>query len=120
MSPAGERGLTPVEIEAIVERLRSIDETLTRIEDKRLASIELHLQTLNGRMGKVEQWQAATDPMMDSMNERIDEVTDMSDKSKDWISEQRGWNSARTQMIVQISMLVGVIATLIKIIFFHS
>ncbi len=122
MSPesAGEKGITGVELEAIMVRLSGIEGTLCRIEDKRLASIEDHLRTLNGRVGTCERWQAATEPVLDTMNERIDEATDIGDKSKDWITEQKGWASGRTQMIVQVSMLIGMLVTLVKIVFFHS
>lgn len=110
----------PVDIAAIIERLRSIDEALLRIEDKRLGAIESHLSTVNGRIGSIEKWQAGTEPVLDAMNERIDVATDNCEKSKDWISEQKGWNSGRTQMIVQITMLVGLAITLVKLLFFHS
>ncbi len=122
MSPAfnGEGGLTAVEIEVLAERLKGIEGTLARIEEKRLARIEEQMMITNGRIGKVENWQAATDPVLEVMNERIDINSDVSEKSKEWISEQKGWNSGRTQMIVQICMLIGMAVTLIKILFFHS
>ncbi len=122
MSPdsAGAKGITDMELEAVMVRLSGIESTLCRIEDKRLASIEEHLRTLNGRMGTCERWQAATEPVLDAMTERIDEATDMTDKNRDWITEQKGWASGRTQMVVQVSLLIGMLVTLVKIVFFHS
>lgn len=122
MSPAfeGERGLAAVEIEAIVERLRSIDDRLERIEERRLNRVDDTMAGLEKRIVETEKWQAATDTMIESLNERVDEATDTGDKSKEWISEQKGWNSGRTQMIVQISMLIGMAVTLAKLLFFHS
>lgn len=113
-------GLSDMEIDVIVERLAGIERTLVRIEDQRLKSIEDNLRSLNGRLGKCENWQSATDPVLESMNERVDEVTDVADKNSEWISQQTGWNSARAQMLVQGGTLVGVIIAVIKIIFFHS
>lgn len=123
MSPVfedGERGLTEVGLEALEERLRGIEGSLARIEEKRLAGIEEQMRITNGRIGAVERWQAGADPVLEVMNERIDINSDISEKSKDWISEQKGWNSGRTQQIVQICMLSGLAITLIKLFFFHS
>ncbi len=122
MSPAwdGERGLTQVEIEAVVERLKSIDDRLKRIEDSSLSQVHQYMQAMDKRISEAEKWQAGVEPMIDSINERLSDATDMCEEARTWISEQKGWNSGRTQMIVQIAMLIGMAVTLIKIVFFKS
>lgn len=119
--------MVQVEMEAILVRLDGIDRALQRIEESRLEEIQQHLRTLNGRVGNCEKWQAGADQMIDSINERIAENSDHAEKAEakvtdliGWVNQQKGWNSGRTQMIVQVSMLIGMAVTLIKIVFFHS
>lgn len=124
-----------MEIAAIVERLDGIHrelslrmdsfvEILKKIEDQRLQNIEIHLRTLNGRVGTGETWRAGADQMIDSINERIAENTDglasfkksaeeKLEVHQSFMDQQKGWNSGRTQMIVQVSMLLGIAATLL-------
>lgn len=124
-------GETDVHDEAIVERLRSIDEKLERIEDHRLAGIEEHLKTLNGRMGSAERWQSAADQMFESVNERIglnsDQIESFQKEAKaqlalhqTFIDRNEGGMSARTQMIIQYSTLAGLGLALLKLFVFHN
>lgn len=138
MAARAEGGWNDVDPGAVEERLRSIDESLRRIEDQRLSKIEEHLGRLNGRVGELEKWQAGADAMFDSLNERVNENSDRFEKHcaekagelreqarelKDitqWMNEQKGGLSARAQMLAHMCTVVGILVALIKLLFFHS
>jgi len=117
------------ENDAITERLRSIEATLLRIENQRLASIEEQVQKINGRVSEAEKWQAATDPIIESMNERIGENCDKIERvetkaigmlasHQTYIDEQKGSMSGRQRDLAQLGTLLAVVAAAIKIVFF--
>ncbi len=104
-------------------RPRRFAEVLTQWQettDRTLARIEGQVERTNGRLSVVEKWQNGMDPVIDSLNERVDENCDEIAKQKSWQDKMDGGISARASTLVQLGILAGVVATMIKLIFFHS
>jgi hypothetical protein len=123
--------LSAVEISGIIERLRAIDETLLRIEDKRLAAIEEYLRVLNGRVTAAERWQSGGDAMFDSLNERVGgnfdrlekfdaEVSGILRKQQTFIDQQTGGLTAKSKMVVDLVGLAMLGVALAKLFLFHN
>lgn len=114
MSPAfnGSEVMSDVDISAIVERLDAQSKLLERQINQ--------ADEMLSRIGDIEKWQSNTDAVLDSLTERVDEVTDKSEKNTDWINEQKGWSSGRSQMILQAVQFAAIIAMLIKMVLWHS
>lgn len=105
-------GLKPMEIDAIVERLDQHGTLLRDIRD--------HLARLNGKVAEVEKWQAATDPVVESMIERIDETSDKTEAHQTYIDQQKGGATMKLQLASGIVTVIGMLVMGIKLLFFHS
>jgi hypothetical protein len=98
-----------VETSAVIVRLDVQAETLHRIED--------HLARLNGRVAGTERWQAATDPVLDSLNERVDINTELTTGHQTYIDQQKGGAAMRLQIIALVVSLLSIVSLTIKMMF---
>lgn len=115
----------------IAVHLGNLKEAVARIETQNLSRIETQVRETNGRTAKLEQWQSATDMVLESMNERISNAEqereefqrscmEMLQAHQTYQDEQRGGNVAKAQMYaIFVGAASGVIAV-IKLVFFHS
>lgn len=92
---------------AIAERLKIISE--------QLHSINTHLDALNSKTAKAAEWIASTDPVLDSLNERVDLVTDKTEQHDKYIHQEKGGKLALAIAFSQIATAIGMLVALVKL-----
>ena len=112
MTPARYRGLSEVDIEAIVERLDRHGEVLRDIKDT--------LTRVNDRISCIEKWQAGVDPVLDSIIERANDAWDKVEGHQTYIDQEKGGAAMKLQLISGVVTFIGLIVMFVKLLFFHS
>ena len=95
-------------------------EQCLRAYEHRIARIEETMAALGDRTVKAERWQSATEPVLDSLNERVGAISDECESNAEWIARQEGGMSTRQKDFFQITTTVGIIIVLIKLLLYHN
>lgn len=105
-------GADAVDLSGIEERLRSIDQSLIDIRQTG--------REIEKRVGESEKWRAATEAVIEMQIERIDSNADATKLNTDWISRTAGGMAANVMLISSMTNTVGMLAIMIKMVFFHG
>lgn len=96
------------------QRIRNIEAALVRID--------AHLSGINGSVGDLRVWRAATEQVIDATIERVDSNCDELEKARsahtairEWMARHDGGMSARGQMVAQIIAVVASLGSLIGV-----
>lgn len=103
---------TNVELSAIEERLRSIDQSLLDIRQAQ--------REIERRVGDSEKWRAATETVIEMQIERINSVTDDTKDNTDWISRAKGGIATYIQLVSSVCSAVGMVVVVVKLVLFHG
>lgn len=85
-----------------------------------LREIKEQFARLNGSVAELKAFRDATEPVVDSMIERLNIVSDKTDAHQTYIDQQQGGTLARVRMFAELTTAIGVLVLLAKLFLFHN